>query len=42
HIEGVLFTDKISPLRRRLLKRRLEEITIGDVDVNYKMRFPKK
>jgi len=42
HIEGVLFTDKISPLRKRLLRRRLEEISQGAVDVKYKMRFPKK
>ncbi|MBX7094919.1 MAG: peptide deformylase [Flavobacteriales bacterium] len=42
HLEGILFTEKISPLRRRLLKRKLEEITIGDVDVRYKMKFPKR
>jgi len=42
HIEGKLFVEKINPLRRQLLKRRLDEITKGDVDVKYKMRFPKK
>ena len=42
HLEGILFTDKISPLRRRLLKRKLDEISKGDADVKYKMRFPKK
>lgn len=42
HVEGILFTDKVSPLRRRLLKRRLEEISVGAVDVKYKMRFPKR
>lgn len=40
HIEGILFTDRISPLRKRLLKNRLIDITKGDVDVDYKMKFP--
>lgn len=42
HIEGTLFTDRISPLRRRLLKRKLTDITKGNVDVDYKMKFPLK
>lgn len=42
HLEGKLFIEKINPLRRQLLKRKLEEITRGEVDVNYKMKFPKK
>ena len=41
HIEGKLFIDRINPLRRRLLKGRLTDITKGYVDVDYKMRFPK-
>lgn len=41
HIEGVLFTDKISALRRTLLQGKLSDISRGDVDVSYKMRFPK-
>jgi peptide deformylase len=41
HLEGKLFVEKINPLRRQLLKRRLEEISKGDVDVSYKMKFPK-
>ncbi|MCB0430862.1 MAG: peptide deformylase [Flavobacteriales bacterium] len=40
HLEGVLFTDRISPLKRKLLKRKLSEIAAGNVDVKYKMRFP--
>lgn len=40
HIEGVLFTDHLKPIRRRLLKRKLTDITKGDVPVKYKMRFP--
>jgi peptide deformylase len=35
HVEGVLFLDHISPLRRRLLKRRLKEITNGAIDSDY-------
>jgi len=41
HIEGVLFTDKLSSLKKRLLKRKLENIAKGLVDVDYKMKFPK-
>ena len=42
HIEGILFTDRISPLRKRLIKNRLIDVSRGEVDVDYKMRFPKK
>ena len=40
HIEGVLFTDRISAMRRRLLKNMLRDISKGQVEVDYKMRFP--
>jgi peptide deformylase len=40
HIEGKLFTDKLSPLRKRLLEKKLNDISRGIVDVEYKMRFP--
>lgn len=42
HLEGILFTDKINPLRRRLLKRKLSDISKGIVEVSYKMKFPLK
>lgn len=42
HLEGKLFTDRISPLRRRLLKGKLSDISKGKVSVKYKMRFPNK
>ena len=42
HIEGILFTDRINPLRKRLLKRRLTDISKGNIDIDYKMRFPLK
>ena len=41
HIEGKLFTDKVSPLRRRLIQGKLKNIAKGKVQVGYKMRFPK-
>jgi peptide deformylase len=40
HIEGVLFTDKLSSLKKRLLKNRLDKISKGKIDVEYKMKFP--
>jgi peptide deformylase len=40
HIEGILFTDKVSSLKKRLLKKKLENISKGKIDVDYKMRFP--
>lgn len=40
HIEGIMFTDKLSSLKKRLLKGRLEKISKGKIDVDYKMRFP--
>ena len=42
HIEGILFTDHLNPLKKRLMKRKLEEISKGKVEVNYKMKFFKK
>lgn len=40
HIEGKLFTDKLSPLRKRLIEKKLNDISKGIVDVEYKMKFP--
>lgn len=42
HIEGKLFIDRISPLKRKLMKRKLDDISKGNVNVDYKMLFPKK
>jgi peptide deformylase len=41
HLNGVLFTDRISPLRKRLLQPKLKAIARGEADVKYKMIFPK-
>ena len=40
HIDGILFTDHLNPLKKRLLKRKLQDISKGDVDVSYRMKFP--
>lgn len=40
HIEGILFTDHLSSLKKRLLKTRLANISKGNIRVDYKMRFP--
>lgn len=40
HIDGILFTDKLSTLKKRLIKSRLNNISKGNIDVDYKMRFP--
>lgn len=40
HIEGVLFTDHLSMLKRKLLTKKLSNISKGVVRVDYKMKFP--
>ena len=40
HIEGILFTDKLSSLKKRLLKKRLDNISKGKIEVAYRMKFP--
>lgn len=41
HIEGKLFIDHLKPLKKSLLKGRLDNISKGKVSVEYKMKFPK-
>jgi peptide deformylase len=40
HIEGKLFIDYLSPLKRKLMKGKLNDISKGKVSVDYKMLFP--
>jgi peptide deformylase len=40
HIEGVLFTDKLSTLKKRIIKKKLENISKGKITADYRMRFP--
>src|SRR5690606_32852743 len=42
HIEGILFTDKLSALKRRLLKGRLANIAKENIKVDYRMRYPQQ
>lgn len=42
HIEGVLFTDYLTPLKKRLLKGKLGNISKGKCEAEYKIRAPKK
>ncbi|MBT8265851.1 MAG: peptide deformylase [Bacteroidia bacterium] len=40
HIEGILFTDKISSFKKRLIKSKLVNISKGNIEIDYKMKFP--
>jgi peptide deformylase len=42
HLDGILFTDHLSNFKKRILKRKLENISKGKVNVDYRMKFPKK
>ena len=42
HIEGVLFTDHLSGLKKRLLKSKLQNISKGQVRTDYRIQIPKK
>jgi peptide deformylase len=39
HIEGLLFTEKLKPLKKRLIQRKLEDIRQGKIRTDYRMRF---
>ncbi|MFD1873645.1 peptide deformylase [Hymenobacter bucti] len=40
HLEGILFTDKLSAFKKQLLKGKLSRISKGDVKHDYRMKFP--
>ncbi len=42
HLEGVLFIDYLSPLRKRLLKSKLRNISTGKVQPGYRIKLPVK
>jgi peptide deformylase len=42
HLEGILFIDHISPLKKKMLQGKLNDISKGNIRVDYKMRFPKR
>ena len=39
HLIGVLFTDRVSTLKKKLLKSKLNKIKNGDIEVDYNMKF---
>lgn len=41
HIEGILFIDRMKPLKRRMINRKLEKIKKGDIESKHPMRFAK-
>ena len=40
HVDGVLFTDHLSGMKKRLIKKRLQNISKGKVDADYRIKFP--
>ncbi|MBC7921949.1 MAG: peptide deformylase [Ferruginibacter sp.] len=42
HLEGILFTDYLSPVKKRLLKSKLTDISKGKVSAEYRMKFPQR
>lgn len=40
HLEGVLFVERLTPFKKMLLKRKLTDISKGNIKVDYKMKFP--
>ena len=40
HLDGILFTDRINPLRRRLIKGKLNDISKGKFEADYKTILP--
>ena len=42
HIEGKLFIEYLHPLKRKLIQKRLNLISRGEISVNYRMKFPAK
>ncbi|MBS1584780.1 MAG: peptide deformylase [Bacteroidetes bacterium] len=41
HIDGKLFIDYLPPLKKRLIKKKLDDISVGRIKVDYKMLFVK-
>jgi peptide deformylase len=42
HLEGILFIDKINPIRRKLITSNLNNISRGKVDIDYRIIYPRK
>lgn len=42
HIDGKLFIDYLAPIKKRLIKKKLDDIMKGKVNIGYRMIYPKK
>jgi peptide deformylase len=42
HLEGIMFVDRINPLKKRLINGKLNSISRGKVDIDYKIKIPIK
>ena len=42
HLDGVLITDHLTPMKRQLLHGKLRDIGLGKVPSDYRMKFPKR
>ena len=42
HLNGILFTDRLQPLKKRLINGKLRDISKGEAEVDYEIIFPKK
>jgi peptide deformylase len=41
HIEGILFTDRLNPLKKKLVQKKLKQIAEGLITTDYKLKFYK-
>ena len=42
HIDGILFTERLKPLKKKLIQRRMNDILAGKIRTDYKMKFAKR
>ena len=42
HIDGILFTEHLKPVKKRLIRRKLDNIRKGKISPDYKMKFVRK
>lgn len=39
HIEGILFTEKLKPLKKKLIQRKLNDVKAGKIQADYKIKY---
>lgn len=42
HLRGKVFTDRLTPLRKTMIKRKLNDVAAGKVATRYRMKYPRK